>query len=244
MEKQNKRKYIYWIIFLFIIIFSSVGYLFLKENSPLFLREAPLSHSEYIFGLDVSHYQGRINWKRVSTSKHPIKYVFIRSTMGINGKDKQFLYNWRKAKDFGYIRGAYHYYRPNENPESQFLNYKKMVRLNKGDFIPILDVEQMGRKGRKRLRQDISIWLKMAEKEYGVKPMVYTGLHFYKRNLKGHINDYPLWVASYNRKFRIRRLNWTFHQFTDRVRVEGIKVLTDGNDFNGSMEQLLGMCLK
>jgi len=110
-----------------------------------------LSHSEYIFGLDVSHYQGRINWKRVSTSKHPIKYVFIRSTMGINGKDKQFLYNWRKAKDFGYIRGAYHYYRPNENPESQFLNYKKMVRLSKGDFIPILDVEQMGRKVKKKI---------------------------------------------------------------------------------------------
>jgi GH25 family lysozyme M1 (1,4-beta-N-acetylmuramidase) len=102
----------------------------------------------------------------------------------------------------------------------------------------------MGRKGRKRLRQDISIWLKMAEKEYGVKPMVYTGLHFYKLHLKGHLNDYPLWVASYGRKFRIRRLNWTFHQFTDRVRVEGIKVLTDGNDFNGSMEQLLRMCLK
>jgi len=237
-------KPIYWIIFLFIIILSSVGYLFLRENSPLFLREPPLSHSEYIFGLDVSHYQGRINWKRVSNSKHPIKFVFIRSTMGINGKDKQFLHNWRKAKDFGYIRGAYHYYRPNENPESQFLNYKKTVRLSKGDFIPILDVEQMGRKGRKRLRQDISIWLKMAEKEYGVKPMVYTGLHFYKCYLKGHLNDYPLWVASYNRKFRIRRLNWTFHQFTDRVRVEGIKVLTDGNDFNGSMEQLLEMRLK
>lgn len=83
--------------------------------------------------------------------------------MGINGKDKQFLYIWRKAKDFGYVRGAYHYYRPNENPESQFLNYKKTVRLSKGDFNPILDVEQMGRKGRKRLRQDISIWLKMAE---------------------------------------------------------------------------------
>ena len=64
------------------------------------------------------------------------------------------------------------------------------------------------------------------------------------QRMKGQINDYPLWVASYNRKFRIRRLNWTFHQFTDRVRVEGIKVLTDGNDFNGSMEQLLGMCLK
>jgi len=164
--------------------------------------------------------------------------------MGINGKDNQFLNNWRKAKHFGYVRGAYHYYRPNENPESQFLNYKKTVRLSKGDFIPILDVEQMGRKGRKRLRQDISIWLKMAEKEYGVKPMVYTGLYFYRSHLKGHLNDYPLWVASYNRKFRIRRLNWTFHQFTDRVRVEGIKVLTDGNDFKGSMEQLLEMRLK
>jgi lysozyme len=131
-------KPIYWIIFLFIIILSSVGYLFLKENSPLFLREPPLSHSEYIFGLDVSHYQGRINWKRVSNSKHPIKFVFIRSTMGINGKDKQFLHNWRKAKDFGYIRGAYHYYRPNENPESQFLNYKKTALFQKKNSLSLV----------------------------------------------------------------------------------------------------------
>lgn len=201
-----------------------------------------ISSSKYVFGIDVSHYQGKINWREVRTSHHPIEFVFIRSTMGVNGVDSRFEENWRKAKEYKYIRGAYHYYRPNENSTRQFENYRSQVRLGKGDFIPILDVEKESRYGRANLREGVLNWLKLAEEEYGVKPMVYTGLHFYQHVLKGHIDEYPLWIAAYSGKHRLKNQRWTFHQFTEEVRVKGIRTTVDGNDFKGSIEDLRRMC--
>jgi GH25 family lysozyme M1 (1,4-beta-N-acetylmuramidase) len=96
--------------------------------------------------------------------------------MGINGEDRFFEENWEKAKQYNYIRGAYHYYRPNENSLKQFENFKSVVKLDKGDFIPILDIEKESKFGRENLRTGVLNWLKLAEEEYGVKPMIYTSL--------------------------------------------------------------------
>lgn len=204
-----------------------------------------LSSSKYIFGIDISHYQGVINWNEVRTSHHPIEFIFIRATMGSDGKDYQFKKNWTKAKEHGYLRGAYHYYRPNENSVEQFDNFKNTVSLNRGDFIPILDVEKESKFGKENLQQGVLNWLKLAEQHYGVKPMVYTGLSFYKDNLKDLINDYPLWIAAYSgSKSRLSKTHWSFHQFTENVRVKGVRASVDGNDFKGDLVELYDMCIQ
>jgi len=220
--------------------------LLLTYSSPSAERmENPsISSSEYLFGIDVSHYQGGINWIEMRTSHHPIEYVFIRATMGIDGKDLRFKENWANANHNNYIRGAYHYYRPNENSTQQFENYAKSVTLIPGDFIPILDIEKESRFGMENLRAGVLNWLKLAEEKYGVKPMVYTGLQFYRDNLKGHIDDYPLWIAAYSGKHRVKGVDWHFHQFTEKVIVKGIKTSVDGNDFIGSREELNNLLLK
>lgn len=241
-SKKNKI----WIriaISQFVVIAVLLGGLIAYYNATTSAEEnLSVSSSEYVFGIDVSHYQRRINWSKMSTSHHPIEFVFIRSTMGIDGKDKRFQENWEKAKEYGYIRGAYHYYRPNEVSTQQFENFKSVVKLESGDFIPILDIEKESKYGRKRLRKGVLNWLRLAEKEYGVKPMVYTGLKFYQYVLKGHIDDYPIWIAAYSGKHRVKNTDWTFHQFTEHVRVKGIKTTVDGNDFNGNLEELKAMC--
>jgi len=203
-----------------------------------------LSSSNYVFGMDVSHYQGKINWNKVKKTKHPIKYVFIRSTMGTDGIDSQFKRNWKHTKKHSYIRGAYHYYRPNENSTEQFNLFASAVKLEKGDFPPILDIEQKGNLTSKQLRESVLNWLKLAEKKYKIKPVVYTGRKFYKSYLKGHIKGYPLWIASYSSKHKLNGINWSFHQFSEKVRVKGISHYVDGNDFNGNLKQLQNMCIK
>lgn len=203
-----------------------------------------LSSSHYLFGIDVSHYQGSINWIEMRTSGHPIEYVFIRATMGIDGEDLRFKENWANANHNNYIRGAYHYYRPNENSAKQFKNYANSVRLVPGDFIPILDIEEESRFGMENLRAGVLNWLKLAEAEYGVKPMVYTGLTFYHQHLKGHIDDYPLWIAAYSGRHRVNGVAWDFHQFTEKTIVKGIKTFVDGNDFIGSREELNNLLMK
>ena len=164
--------------------------------------------------------------------------------MGDDGVDSRFKTNWKNAKKYGYIRGAYHYYRPNENSTKQFKNFSKNTVLEKGDFIPILDVEEPSKFGKKNLQAGVLNWLKLAEKKYGVKPMIYSGRTFYENQLKGVIDkSYPIWIASYSGKRKVKHINWKFHQFTERVKVKGIRGRVDGNDFKGSLTDLGKMCI-
>lgn len=241
-----KPRFLIWLTFIqcAVILFLS-GYIIVNYDFLSFESEdLSISSSEYIFGIDVSHYQGIINWEEVRTSRHPIEYVFIRATMGVNGRDRYFKRNWESAKKHNYIRGAYHYYRPNENSTKQFENFKSTVKLEKGDILPVLDVEKESRFGRDNLREGVLNWLKLAEEEYGVKPIIYTGLNFYKSILEGHVEGYPLWIAAYSGKNRLRNVEWTFHQFTESMRVKGIQATVDGNDFKGDESSLDSLRIK
>jgi lysozyme len=240
--KRNIRLLTGVIIIQFIAIILLVGINYFPKSVAI--ENLSISRSKYLFGIDISHYQGRINWSELKTTHHPVQYIFIRATMGVDGKDSRFRENWDNAKKHGYLRGAYHYYRPNENSTQQFANFSAMVKLEKGDFVPILDVEQHSKFGNESLRKGVLNWLKLAEQKYGVKPVVYTGLNFYNSVLKGHINDYPLWIAAYSGKDRVKNVNWTFHQFTEQVRIKGIQANVDGNDFNGDLADLMNMCIK
>lgn len=237
--KRKSRLYISIIVVQAIIILMLIGgFFYFKENRISKNENPSISTSEYPFGIDISHYQGEIDWEEVQTSHHPIRFVFVRATMGSNGLDKRFNRNWINVKAYNYIRGAYHYYRPNENSTEQFENFKAVVQLEKGDLFPVLDVEKESKFGRDNLREGVLNWLRLAEAEYGCKPIIYTGLKFYQHVLKGYVDDYPLWIAAYSGKHRVKDVDWSFHQFTDAVRVNGIESTVDGNDFNGSLSEL------
>jgi GH25 family lysozyme M1 (1,4-beta-N-acetylmuramidase) len=243
-----EKKWVRYLVFLILGVCIGIIVTRLSYNTGYILNmrneNTSISNSKYPFGIDVSHYQGRINWSEVRTSHHPIEYIFIRATMGADGIDSEFKNNWLKSKQEGYIRGAYHYYRPNENSKAQFDNFAVVTSLEKGDFPPILDVEKHSKYGHENLRTGVLNWLKLAEAKYGIKPVVYTGRTFYKDVLKGYVDAYPLWIASYSGKHRLNGIDWKFHQFTEKVIVKGIKTTVDGNDFVADLEDLRNMCLK
>jgi lysozyme len=200
-------------------------------------------NGNYTFGLDVSHYQDDIDWQLVQESAHPIAFVFIRATMGKDGVDLTYTRNLEEAQQHGFLVGSYHFYRPNENSSAQFEHFKKHTRVEKGHLLPVLDIETESPFGVENLRKGLRNFLELAEKEYGVKPIIYSGLDFWKRNLRGHFDDYPLWIAAYCGKFRVADVPWNFHQFTDQVRVKGVIGDVDGNEFNGSLAELKGKFL-
>ena len=255
-NSDTKSKSTNYYLIAFFVIAIVVGLIYsaksaikvVTKHTPRLAIDTPenttISNTEYTFGIDISHYQGKINWDKVKTSSHPIEFVFIRATMGKNRKDSKYLENWNNAQKHNYVRGAYHYYRPNENSTKQFNNFKSVVRLEPGDFIPILDIEKESIFGRKNLRKGILNWLRLAEEAYGVKPMIYTGLSFYNHILKGYVDNYPIWIAAYSGKHRVKNTDWIFHQFTEKVIVNGIREYVDGNDFNGTLEDLKKMTLK
>ncbi|MGO4906556.1 glycoside hydrolase family 25 protein [Flavobacterium sp. W20_MBD1_R3] len=198
-------------------------------------------HEGKSIGIDVSEYQGKINWSYVDTleKKYPLHYVFIRATVGKDRKDRKFQQNWLGAKENKMIRGAYHYYRPNENSLEQAELFIQTVTLKKGDLPPVLDIEKLPKnQSVANLKIGLKRWLKAVESHYGVKPIIYTGERYYDDFLKEEFSDYLFWIANYNFYREEIGDDWLFWQFTEKATVPGIKGKVDVNIYNGDLQQL------
>ncbi|HJS00991.1 MAG TPA: glycoside hydrolase family 25 protein [Flavobacterium sp.] len=193
-------------------------------------------------GIDVSEYQDEINWDEVEILEegdYPISFVFVRATVGNDRLDKRFEENWLKAKENDLIRGAYHYYRPNENSIEQAELFIKTVKLQQGDLPPVLDIERLPEnQSMERLKIGLRRWLNKVEAHYKVKPIIYTGERYYDDFLKEEFSDYLFWIANYNFYREKMKEDWLFWQFTEKASVAGIKGNVDVNIFNGDLQQL------
>ena len=192
-------------------------------------------------GLDVSEYQGDIKWSNVDTleNNYPVHFVFIRATIGNDRLDKKFKENWLGAKKNKLIRGAYHYYRPNENSLEQAELFMRSVSLQKGDLPPVLDIEKLPKnQSLDSLKLGLKRWLKAVEAHYKVKPIIYTGERYYDDFLKEEFSDYLFWIANYNFYREKMDTDWLFWQFTEKASVKGIKGNVDVNIYNGDLQQL------
>ncbi|WP_234108958.1 glycoside hydrolase family 25 protein [Chryseobacterium sp. R2A-55] len=206
-------------------------------------------YADKIFGIDMSHYQRKedIEWDSLSIGNRsiPIKFVVLRGTMGNKSTDKHFQEFWKLGKKHNLIRGAYHFYRADEDPVMQANNFLENVKLESGDLPPILDIEKIpSRKSSEKLIEDLKIWCKIVEEAYGEKPIIYSYYHYYKDFLRGHFDDYPLWLANYNDVPQPSPDDqWKFWQFTENGIVYGINTKVDVNVFNGSMWSLKRLTL-
>ena len=199
------------------------------------------NHKGKAIGLDVSEYQGEIDWTLVKTieSNYPLEFVLIRATAGNDREDLQFKKNWLGAKKRKMIRGAYHYYRPNENSLEQAQLFIKTVHLHKGDLPPVLDIEKLPKEqSLDSLKVGLKRWLSAVEAHYKVKPIIYTGEKYYDDFLKEEFSDYLFWIANYNFYREKIEEDWLFWQFTEKASVSGIKGNVDVNIYNGDVEQL------
>ena len=194
-----------------------------------------------VVGIDVSHFQGKIDWKKVEfvNDKYPIEFVFIRATQGNDASDTQFETNWKASKLNNLIRGAYHYYRPNENSIEQAENFIKTVKLSKGDLPPVVDLEKLPKEQSiDNLKIGLKRFLDKIEDHYEVRPIIYTGEKYYEDFLKDEFSDYTFWIANYNFIEAEINTDYLFWQFTEQARIKGIREKVDINIFNGSYEDL------
>lgn len=218
-----------------------------RKIADLRIYEIVSRHKDRIFGFDVSHYQGEINWDSIERSKgdFPLDFVFIRATAGKSSTDSQFKRNWKDAKRTGFIRGAYHYYRPDENSVKQADNFITHVALRKGDLPPVLDIEKIpSGQSMDSLKSGLKRWLDKVEEHYGVKPIIYSGESFYTDFLKKEFTGYKLWIANYSFFNDDIRKDYDFWQFTDKAAILGIEGKVDANIYNGDITGLKGCCIQ
>ena len=209
-----------------------------RKISDIRIYEVLTKHPDKVVGFDVSQYQGNIQWDEIRKIEDTfqLQFVFVRATAGKNKVDSQFKENWKQAKAHQFIRGAYHYYRPNENSIQQAENFIQTVKLEPGDFPPVLDIEQLPKKqSLDSLKVGLKRWLSKVEKHYKVKPIIYSGESYYNDFLKKEFSDYPFWIANYNFWRNQPESHWLLWQFTEKAQVSGIKGTVDVNIFNGNI---------
>ncbi|WP_433833619.1 glycoside hydrolase family 25 protein [Flavobacterium anhuiense] len=198
-------------------------------------------HKGKVVGIDVSEFQGKVDWEEVEIldEKYPVQFVFIRATAGNDRVDRQFKRNWEGAKENKIMRGAYHYYRPNENSIEQADLFIKTVKLQKGDLPPVLDIEKLSKnQPLDSLKKGLKRWLNKVEKHYQVRPIIYSGERYYSDFLKEEFSEYLFWIANYNFYREKIEDDWLFWQFTEKASLPGIKHRVDVNIYNGDLEQL------
>ena len=244
---KRKTKNRGWRVLIFILITTTIitagfgGYDWWRARRAHFVHYAqfgidiPVSYS--IHGIDVSKYQNIIDWESVKDMKVngvQIGFTFIKATEGLGNEDGFFERNWRKAKDAGMVRGAYHFFLCTKSGRQQAENFINAVTISTGDLPPVVDIEQTYGVSPDKLRERVREWLETIQNYYGVQPIIYTNVDFYRRYLKDDFDKYPLWVAHYLQKDhpRISR-DWNFWQHNEAGRVDGILTKVDFNVFNG-----------
>ncbi|MGL4324773.1 MAG: glycoside hydrolase family 25 protein [Beijerinckiaceae bacterium] len=204
------------------------------------------AHTMPVHGIDVSKYQGDIDWYAVRDAG--TQFAFIKATEGGDHIDEKFRQNWNGAKAAGVPYGAYHFTYWCRSPEEQMQWMKQNIPVDPNALPPVLDLEwnAHSRTCPRRLDSDtarrwVHHMLTEMERHFGKKPIIYTDITFHRDVLEGHFNEYKYFlrsVASHPSE-KYSRNRWSFWQYTATGTVPGIRGHVDRNVFYGSEDQWL-----
>ncbi len=211
----------------------------LKDHKPH--KGVTRAHTMPIQGIDVSYWQGDIDWKKVRDAG--IKFAFIKATEGGDHLDPKFRQNWHAAKREGIARGAYHFIYWCRKASEQAAWFVRNVPQDPDALPSVLDLEWHTHSktcpkkiSRRRALEKTKIILKAMERHTGKRPIIYTDPAFHREVLKGELKSYHFWlrtVAAEPHKIYPGR-SWAFWQFTTTGHVPGVPGKVDRNIYNGS----------
>lgn len=205
------------------------------------------AHQYPIHGIDISRWQGEIDWNAVKAAG--TRFVYMKATEGGDHVDPTFRRNWEGARRAGIARGAYHFVFWCRPAHEQAVWFKQQIPNDPDALPPVLDVEWNGHSrtcpqkiDRELAREKIALMLTELEQLTGKKPVIYTDITFHREVLEGQFNNYPYWIRSTAALPETRYNNrpWAFWQFTTTGRVPGIRGDVDRNAFFGSESQFAG----
>lgn len=213
------------------------------KDTVIELEQRSKLNTRYREGIDVSRYQGVIDWQQVA-SEGEISYAYIKATEGANLVDRKYAYNLAEARRAGLSVGSYHFYRPNISVDEQVENMTTNVRKSEQDLVPLIDIEVRGKVGYERFITDLIDFVDRIEAHYGRKPLLYTYQNFYNKYLVGQFRDYPWMIAKYQGDEPVLRdeLDYMIWQYTQTGRMPGIRGNVDRSCLMGNFSlELLQM---
>jgi len=199
------------------------------------------AHTLPVHGIDVSRWQGRIDWASVRAAG--TQFAFIKATEGGDHVDPRFSENWYGAARAGVPRGAYHFMYWCRPAHEQAAWFRRNVPNDPTALPPVLDLEWNGHSRtcprkvpRETALEAIRLILREMEAHAGKRPIIYTDITFHRDVLEGELHDYPHWVRSVAAEphERYAGRQWTMWQYTTTGRVPGISGDVDRNAFYGT----------
>jgi len=224
-------------ILMIIIVLAGILILFavsIEKSSGIKIKSIDFEVKDDVWGIDVSHHQGDIDWDEVKRSEP--SFVIAKATEGILHKDRKFKENIVSANRNGIPTGAYHFFSyryPGKMQARHFLNFI-------GDAaycMPlVLDVEyHSGMKRMKDVSGNILDFVNFVKERTGKYPIIYANCWYYEKYVEPVFKEAPVkWIASYT--YEPNCLH-TMHQSTDKFRLKGIKTYVDYNRFLGTKEE-------
>lgn len=225
-----------------------------RDPARLFyaVAESELPHypatrsAEYsIHGVDISKYQGVVDWNQVKDAG--VAFAFIKATEGGDSVDRMFQRNWEASRAAGVPRGAYHFVYWCRPWHEEIAQFERIVPVEPDALPPVLDVEATPTSRtckrtlyREEVLEDMRRMLQELERHYGKKPIIYSSVDFYQSILHADaLSEYPIWVRStkYHPVVRYGPRKWTFWQYRSDGNVPGITGAVDQNCFHGSQSQ-------
>ncbi len=226
----------------------------LDESKDSLISEVPSILDSYkdreqgiYYGIDISHYQGDV--LKLMASNDSLHFVFAKATEGTSYIDPDFKNNWREIKERGLIRGAYHFYRFEDDPIQQAQHFFNQIKdIEDSDIAPVVDVEVGSLKSNtltniSQLNTDLLRFLYELEIQTGQKPIIYTNTAFANKYLKNsELAEYRLWLAEYtNHQPRIPDL-WKqggYFIWQKSQNYNDVSAITDFDLFNGRLDELV-----
>lgn len=242
-KKKKQRKKRKWLIPLAVVLLAVVVFSVLVGTKVIRINTL-LAAGYPVQGIDVSHYQGEIDW--AAMKQQGMDFAYIKATEGSAHEDECFDKNWKQAKAAGMLRGAYHFFSFESEGKKQAEHFIKKVGDLKGCLIPVIDVEYYGKyvktpPDEEKVRKEVRDMIDALEGEYGEKPMIYCTYNVYRKYIEGAFDEVPLWIRNvYYPPEDIGR-KWTLWQYTDKAQLDGYQgdeESIDCNVFRGEIGQL------
>lgn len=237
-----EKKRIVQVVMLLMMMAAIMGSLFIQKK----IRITPKLAGKFeMTGVDVSRYQGTIDWAELAGQD--LDFAFIKATEGSGHIDECFYDNWQEAGKTALHIGAYHFFSFDSDGERQAEAYIDTVGSLNGKIAPAVDVEFYGDKAdnpppKDEVVKQLGEMLRKLEEHYQTKPIIYTTYKAYDTYIKGEFEEYPLWIRNvyYQPLFSLGD-RWVFWQYTDTAVLEGYEgteQYIDMNVFRGTEEEL------
>lgn len=222
--------------------------LFLLIWNGVILLNNPSREKYPVRGIDVSSYQGEIDW--VLIASQDIGFAYIKATEGSSHTDKYFEDNYKNADAAGIKCGAYHFFSFESPGKTQAEHFISIVPMSDNALTPAVDLEFYGdffkdKPDKDKVLTELSVFIEMLENHYGKKPIIYVTEESYKYFLSESREEFIIWIRNVVSAPKLGDgRQWAIWQYTNRGRLDGCgdsEGFVDLNVFNGTLDELYNL---